>query len=236
MSALRSIIFYIGYVLLILFVAIVLSPIALCLPYKRRFPVLNLYNRAIMAWFSLVCGVRVTVEGREHLPEGACVLLANHQGEWETLFLQILKPPVCTVLKQELLNIPVFGWSLRLVRPVALNRTSPAKALKQVISEGTARLKEGLSMLIFPEGTRMKPGEHKPFARSGAVIACRAGKPVVPIAHNAGHCWPSRHWVKRAGHITLVVGRPIETEGRDASEVSREAEAWINATRERIGG
>lgn len=235
MNALRSIIFYIGYVILVLCVTVILSPIALCLPYKKRFPVLNLYNHAMMKWLSIACGIRVTVEGREHLPESACVLLPNHQSEWETLFLQILKPPVCTVLKQELLNIPFFGWSLRLIRPVALNRSNPTRALKQVIKEGVARLKDDLSMLIFPEGTRLAPGEHKPFAKSGALIACRANRPIVPIAHNAGRCWPNSSWIKQPGRIILVVGAPIQTEGRDANEVTREAEAWINATRERIG-
>lgn len=235
MNALRSIIFYIGYVVLVLFVAVILSPIALCLPYKKRFPVLNLYNRAMMKWLFIACGIRIEVKGRENLPEGACVLLSNHQSEWETLFLQILKPPVCTVLKKELLNIPVFGWSLRLIRPIALNRSSPTRALKQVIKEGAEKLKQGLSMLIFPEGTRLVPGERKPFAKSGALIACRAGCPVVPIAHNAGHCWPNRSWIKRPGRISVVVGAPIETEGRDAASVTQEAEAWINATCERLG-
>lgn len=234
MNALRSIIFYIGYVMLVLFVTTILSPIALCLPYKKRFPVLNLYNRAMMKWLFISCGIRVKVEGREHLPQGACVLLANHQSEWETLFLQILKPPVCTVLKQELLNIPVFGWSLRLIRPVALNRANPIRALKQVIKEGAAKLQDGLSMLIFPEGTRLAPGAHKPFAKSGALIACRAKCSVVPIAHNAGRHWPNSSWVKRPGCITLVIGKPIDTEGRDATDVTQEAEAWINAERERI--
>lgn len=236
MNALRSIIFYIGYVVLVLFVAVILSPIALCLPYKKRFPVLNLYNHAMMKWLFIACGIRIKVEGQHHLPREACVLLANHQSEWETLFLQILKPPVCTVLKQELLNIPVFGWSLRLIRPIALDRTSPARALKQVIKGGTEKLQEGLSMLIFPEGTRLAPGARKTFAKSGALIACRAHKPVVPIAHNAGHCWPNNSWIKRPGCITIVVGAPIQTEGRDAVEVTAEAEAWINAERERIQG
>ncbi|WP_414502445.1 lysophospholipid acyltransferase family protein [Zymobacter sp. IVIA_5232.4 C2] len=236
MNALRSIIFYIGYVVLVLFVAVVLSPIALCLPYKKRFPVLNLYNQAMMGWLSIACGIRIDVTGREHLPKGACVLLSNHQSEWETLFLQILKPPVCTVLKKELLNIPVFGWSLRLIRPIALDRSSPTRALKQVIKEGPEKLKQGLSMLIFPEGTRLAPGERKPFAKSGALIACRANCPVVPIAHNAGHCWLNNSWIKRPGRITVVIGAPIETLGRDAASVTEEAEAWINAERERIGG
>ena len=236
MNALRSVIFYIGYVVLVLFVAMILSPIALCLPYKKRFPILNLYNKAMMGWLCMACGIRIEVQGREHLPEKACVLLSNHQSEWETIFLQVLKPPVCTVLKRELLSIPLFGWSLRLVRPIALDRANPTRSLKQVIKEGPEKLAQGLSMLIFPEGTRLAPHSYKPFAKSGALIACRAHCEVVPIAHNAGHCWPSGSWIKRPGCITLVVGKPISTDGRDAGSVTQEAEAWINAMRKQIDG
>ena len=82
------------------------------LPLAGRYRLLNLYNHFIVGWFARVCGVRYTVRGRDNVPAGPVVILANHQCEWETLFLQILKPPVCTVLKQELLNLPLFGWAL----------------------------------------------------------------------------------------------------------------------------
>lgn len=236
MNALRSVIFYIGYVLLILFMAITLVPVACLLPYKRRFPVLNLYNYLMTRWFSLACGVRLTVSGREHLPTGACVMMANHQSEWETLYLQALNPPVCTVLKKELLNIPVFGWALRLIRPISLDRSKPARAMKQVLVQGKARLEDGLSILIFPEGTRVAPGQRKPFAKSGFHIACRAGVPIVPIAHNAGRCWQGNALAKRSGRITLVIGEPVSTVGREVQDVLEEVELWINTTRERIGG
>ncbi|OBX38201.1 acyltransferase [Halomonas elongata] len=118
---------------------------------------------------------------------------------------------------------------LRLLHPIALDRSKPARAMKQVLTQGKQRLEEGLSVLIFPEGTRVEPGQRRRYNKSGAVIACRAGMPVVPVAHNAGERWPGRHWVKRPGRLTLVVGEPIETVGRSAEEVLAETEAWIEA-------
>ncbi|QFT86448.1 1-acyl-sn-glycerol-3-phosphate acyltransferase [Halomonas sp. THAF12] len=229
MSVIRSIIFYIGYFIAMLVCGVLFLPPAPLLPLRSRYRLLNLYNHFIIAWFRLVCGVRYEIRGLERLPDGPCVLLSNHQCEWETVYLQLLKPPVCTVLKKELLSIPIFGWGLRLLHPIALDRSKPARAMKQVLIQGKTRLEEGLSVLIFPEGTRVEPGKRRRYNKSGAVIACRAGKPVVPVAHNAGERWPGRHWVKHPGRLTLVVGEPIETVGRSPEEVLAETEAWIEA-------
>ena len=229
MNVIRSLIFYVGYLLAMLVCGVLFLPPAPFLPLGSRYRLLNLYNHFIIAWFRLVCGVRYEFRGHERLPDGPCVILANHQSEWETVYLQLLHPPVCTVLKRELLNIPIFGWALRLLHPIALDRSKPARAMKQVLTQGKARLEEGLSVLIFPEGTRVSPGSRVRYNKSGAVIACRAGMPVVPVAHNAGERWPGRHWVKKPGRLSLEVGPPIATEGRTPEEVMAEAEAWIEA-------
>ncbi|MFY0992148.1 lysophospholipid acyltransferase family protein [Halomonas sp. C05BenzN] len=229
MNVLRSLLFYAGYFLAMLVCGVLFLPVAPLLPLRERYRLLNLYNHFIIAWFRIACGVRYRISGRERLPQGPCVILANHQCEWETVYLQLIKPPVCTVLKRELLNIPLFGWGLRLLHPIALDRSKPARAMRQVLSQGRTRLEEGLSVLIFPEGTRVAPGSRKRYNKSGAVIACRAGKPVVPVAHNAGERWPGRHWVKNPGRLSLVVGEPIETVGRTPEEVLVEVEAWIEA-------
>ncbi|KAA0013197.1 1-acyl-sn-glycerol-3-phosphate acyltransferase [Billgrantia pellis] len=229
MNVLRSLLFYLGYFLAILISGILFLPVAPLLPLRSRYRLLNLYNHFITAWFRWTCGVRYRIQGRERLPSGPCVILANHQCEWETIYLQILKPPVCTVLKQELLRIPIFGWGLRLLHPIALDRSKPARAMRQVLSQGVARLQEGLTVLIFPEGTRVSPGQRRRYNKSGAVIACRAGVPVVPVAHNAGERWPGRHWVKNPGELNVVVGEPIETIGRTPEEVLVATEAWIEA-------
>lgn len=229
MNVIRSLIFYAGYGLAMLVCGVLFLPPAPFLPLASRYRLLNLYNHFIIAWFRLVCGVRYELRGLDRLPDGPCVILANHQSEWETVYLQLLHPPVCTVLKRELLSIPIFGWGLRLLRPIALDRSKPARAMKQVLTQGKARLEAGLSVLIFPEGTRVPPGRRVRYNKSGAVIACRAGMPVVPVAHNAGERWPGRHWVKRPGRLSLEVGPPIATEGRTPEEVMAEAEAWIEA-------
>ncbi|MFC0268979.1 lysophospholipid acyltransferase family protein [Kushneria aurantia] len=234
MKLLRSLLFYAGYLLAITVGAFTLLPLALVLPLGGRFRVLNLYNRFIVAWFGLCCGVRYRIEGRDNIPDGAVVMLANHQSEWETLFLQTLKMPLCTVLKQELLRIPVFGWGLRLLKPIPLDRSKPSKALRQVLSEGAERLSQGLSVLLFPEGTRVPPGQRRRFNKSGVHIACRAGVPVLPIAHNAGEHWPGHGVIKHPGQIRVVIGAPIATAERSPEAVTRDVEQWIETQLARI--
>lgn len=234
MNALRSVIFYIGYFGAMLLIGIFCLPIAPFMPLSGRYRLLNLYNHFLMVWFRVACGVRYEIEGRDNLPEGPCVIQANHQCEWETVFLQVMKPPVCTVLKQELLRFPIFGWALRLLDPIALDRSRPARAMKQVLTQGVVRLNSGLSVLIFPEGTRVEPGIRTRYNKSGSVIACRAGVPVLPVAHNAGERWPGRHWVKRPGVLRVRIGAPIATEGKTSDEVNAEVEAWIEAQLQEI--
>lgn len=234
MNVLRSVIFYIGYFGAMLLIGVLCLPIAPFLPLSGRYRLLNLYNHFLMVWFRVACGVRYEIEGRENLPSGPCVIQANHQCEWETVFLQVMKPPVCTVLKQELLRFPIFGWALRLLHPIALDRSRPARAMKQVLTQGVTRLQGGLSVLIFPEGTRVEPGVRKRYNKSGSVIACRAGVPVLPVAHNAGERWPGRHWVKRPGVLRVRIGAPITTDGKTSDNVNAEVEAWIETQLQEI--
>lgn len=234
MRMLRSLLFYAGYLLAIIVSAFTLVPLAFCLPLQGRFRVLNLYNHFIVFWFGVSCGVRYQVEGRDNVPQTPAVLLANHQSEWETLFLQTIKSPMCTVLKRELLNIPVFGWALRLLRPIPLDRSKPSRALRLVLTEGAERLSSGLSVLLFPEGTRVPPGQRRKFNKSGIHIACRAGVPVLPVAHNAGEHWPGKGMIKTPGQINVVIGKPIATENRTPDEVTAEVEQWIEQQLVRI--
>lgn len=233
-NAFRSLVFYLGYFSAMLLCGVLFLPLAPFLPLAGRYRLLNLYNYFLIFWFRVACNVRYDIQGREHIPVGPCVIQANHQCEWETVFLQVMKPPVCTVLKQELLRIPIFGWGLRLLRPIGLDRSKPARAMKQVLTQGVARLQSGLSVLIFPEGTRVDPGQRKRYNKSGTVIACRAGVPVLPVAHNAGERWPGRYWIKRPGVLRVRIGAPIPTEGRTPDEVLAEVERWIETTLEEI--
>jgi 1-acyl-sn-glycerol-3-phosphate acyltransferase len=99
-----------------------------------------------------------------------------------------------------------------------------------VVHKGTARLREGLSLLVFPEGTRVAAGETRRYGVSGALLASRAGCVVVPVAHDAGFYWPRRGLLKKPGTITVVIGPPIAAAGRDPREINDEVQAWIEAT------
>ena len=140
------------------------------------------------------------------------------------------------MLKRELLWIPVFGWGLALMRPIAIDRKSGRRAVKQVVRQGLRRLAEGCWVVIFPEGTRVAPGRRLRYRLGGAVLAEESGFPVVPVAHNAGEYWPRRSFLKRPGTIRVVIGAPIQSESRTAPDIIRQVEDWIEGTMERIGG
>lgn len=185
---------------------------------------------AIMLWLlRRLCGVRWSVEGREHLPSQPAVILSKHQSAWETLAFQAIFPPQVHVLKRELLWIPFFGWGLALMSPIAIDRARGLAALRQIARKGKQRLEQGFWVVIFPEGTRVAPGEKRKYQLGGAWLAVHAGAPVVPVAHNAGRAWPRNSFLKHSARITVRIGPPIPSAGRDPNEVNAQAEAWIEA-------
>lgn len=165
--------------------------------------------------------------GAEKLPSEPVVILANHQSQWETIFFYKLVFPVAPILKRELMNIPFWGWALRLQKPIAIDRSKPREAGKSLLIQGVDRVKRGYSIIIFPEGTRSQPGTLKRFSRGGARLAVAAGAPIVPIAHNAGVCWPARTFIKYPGLITVTIGSPISTSEASDDRLTSEVESWI---------
>jgi len=191
-------------------------------------------NRLISAWARFMVGlspallgIRYRVEGLEHLPPGPAIILAKHQSAWETIAFQVIFPPLCFVLKRELLRIPFFGWGLAMTSPIAIDRSAGREALREIEAQGKQRLADGLWVVIFPEGTRIAPGERGKYNIGGAWLAAKTGVPVVPVAHNAGRVWPKNALLKRPGEITVRVGPAIVTQGRKANEINAEVEAWI---------
>lgn len=140
------------------------------------------------------------------------------------------------VLKRELMWIPLFGWALTLMKPIAINRGAGRKAVEQVVEQGRERLHEGIWVVIFPEGTRTAPGQRRRYGLGGAVLAEASGYPVVPVAHNAGHFWPRRKAIKQPGTVRVVIGPAIDPRGLTAAEINRRAEAWIESTVARLEG
>ena len=150
----RSFVFYIGFYASIFFHSAVCVIVCPLLSVKRRFAFVTLVTRFITWWLRITCKINVNVKGYENIiTDQTYIVMCNHQSAWETFFLQTLFSPLSTVLKEELMRIPLFGRALRFLKPIAINRSQRFKAFKQLISQGKDRLKEGISVLIFPEGT-----------------------------------------------------------------------------------
>ena len=231
-ALLGSILFAICYGVLTGFTGLLAPVLAWVLPSSWRQPVLNVHNHILLYLFRVVVGVKIEVIGRENLPakNQPVVLAANHQSEWETYLLQVLKTPISTVLKQELLSIPFFGWGLKMVQPIAIDRSKRAGALKQILKQGKERIRAGRSVLIFPEGTRTIPGKERDFNKGAAMLAASAKTPILPVVHNAGHVWPGRTWRRYPGTITVVIGSLIDVEGKDTNQIHEEMETWMRET------
>jgi 1-acyl-sn-glycerol-3-phosphate acyltransferase len=204
-----------------------LSVLIFPLPAMARYRFISQWSR-IVDWLArVIVGITYRVEGLENLPSEPAVILSKHQSAWETIVFQQIFPPLSFVLKKNLLYIPFFGWGLALFSPIAIDRAAGREALKQIESQGRARLKSGFWVLIFPEGTRVAPGEAGRFQVGGAFLAVKAGVPVVPVAHNAGRYWPKNGFLKYPGEIVVRIGKPISTAGRKAAQVLVESEHWI---------
>ena len=199
------------------------------LPARWRYFVITRWTVFALFWLRISCGLGWRMSGRENVPDGPCVILCKHQSAWETMVLQRVFPPQSQVAKQELRWLPFFGWGLACMNPIFVDRKAGAKALRHLLSAGKERLKSGWCVLIFPEGTRVPPGERGKYSSSGAMLAVQSGYPVVPVAHNAGVFWPRNSMRKKAGTIDLVIGPPISPEGRTAADIAREVETWIEA-------
>jgi 1-acyl-sn-glycerol-3-phosphate acyltransferase len=232
MLYLRSLLFYLG--MWIVTIPVILAPLLFPFPPLARYRVLSQWSKVVLWWLRLTCNVRFEVEGIEHLPKRSAVVLAKHQSTWETLAFQSIFPPQTWVLKKELLRIPVFGWGLAMTWPVAIDRSAGREALRQVIEQGKERLAGGLWMIIFPEGTRMPAGTKGRYAVGGAMLAEKAGAPVVPVAHNGGEHWPKNGMLKYPGTIRVVIGPTIDPQGKSASEINTLTENWIEGQMARI--
>ncbi len=198
------------------------------LPLSAREAVARTWCRLVLALLRVICGVRHRVEGLDDLPPGPAVILSKHQSAWETIAYRAIFPlRLSWVMKKSLFRIPFYGWALRALEEIGIDRDAGREALRQIERFGAAHLRAGRWVVIFPEGRRVTPGEAGKYAQGGARLACAAGVPVVPVAVDSGRCWPFPGWRKYPGTITVRVGPAIATEGRGPAEVTRLTRDWI---------
>lgn len=199
--------------------------------YSSKFRLVVWYSNSFIYLAKIICGVNYKIEGLENIPtKGPAVILSNHQSFWDNIIMPVLFPMQSWVIKKQLLNIPIFGLGLKLMEPIALDR-SQAMSVRQLLQLGTKKLQDGIWVVIFPESTRLNPGQTVPFKAGCASLAHINNVPIVPMAHNAGTLWPKGFWLK-SGTITVKIGKPLyPREGQDARELSAEVEQWIISTK-----
>ena len=187
-----------------------------------------------------ICGVRYHVQGMQHLPSAAdessaVVLAAKHQSTWETFALPTLMPhPLAYVFKRELLYIPFFGWAMGRLDMIHIDRSKRGEAWAKVAAQGRRLAAEGIWVIMFPEGTRIPRGQQGSYKSGAARLAIARSVPIVPIAASSAKCWPRKSFLLRPGLVDVSIGPPISSHGRQADELMREVQAWIEAEMRRL--
>jgi len=230
---LRSVVFLILQAMLTVIWSVVSL---LTFPFRpfTRYRIITLWSRLVVWLAQVICGVRYQVRGLENLPRQPSIVLAKHQSAWETIAFEVFLPPQVWVLRRSLLRVPFFGWGLAMMSPIAIDRGAGMQALKQMLEQGRQRLAQGFWIIIFPEGTRIAPGQRGRYQIGGAWLAVHTGAPVLPIAHNAGRLWRKNAFLKFPGTIIVSIGKPIDPQGLTPEELNRRVEDWVETETARL--
>ena len=222
-----AVVFALSVGLLTIPYGLTLGVLGWALPLQSRFALVKQWRRSFIFLERHILGINVRVIGLENIPDEPCVIVSNHQSAWETVGLQTYFSPCVYVLKKELLAIPFFGWGLASVKMIAIERQSTIDSLKKVTDQGKDRLARGISVIVFPEGTRSHPDDLLPFQIGGAFLAVKCNALVLPVTHNAGRVWPKGAFLKGPGTITVVIGKAIDPAGLRAQALNKMIELRI---------
>lgn len=232
-ALLRSSLFAL-FEIVITFVFAILALLCFALPARARYRIITTWSKLMVAGAEKICGIRYRVLGAENVPPPPFIVLSKHQSAWETLAFQAIFPPQVWVVKRELLWIPFFGWGLAMLSPIAIDRGAGSRALNQLLEQGRERLARRYCIVIFPEGTRVAPGQRGKYQAGGAWLAVKTGTPVLPVAHNAGELWPRDAFIKHPGLVTVSIGAPIDARQLAPGKLNGAVEDWIENEMRRI--
>ena len=225
MLLLRSLLYFVGSIISLILISFSgLLLIFASYPTRQKFH--SQWAIFCMWWLKITLNIKTNVVGRENIINSSCIIISNHQSTWETLAFQTIFPAHTWVLKRELLWLPVFGWSLALLKPIIINRGEKLNAIKKVIKQGADRLEKGISIVIYPEGTRQPYKKLGVYQNGGSAIAKKTGYSIVPVYHNAGKIWPKGSFIKKPGVITVVIGEAISQSNLKPSEVTENIRQW----------
>lgn len=207
-TALRSLLFNIAFFLWAMLSAVIFAPLFL-ISSKASLSSGAPWARVSLVLARLICGITYELRGQEYLSKTPVIYASKHQSAWDTIiFLIIIRHPAY-VLKRELLRIPLWGWYLWRMKMIAIDRSAGGAGLKDMLKQAKARMAEGRSIVIFPEGTRQKVGAPAHYHPGILALYNQLKLPVVPVALNSGCFWGRNAFTKRPGHIVLQLLPPI---------------------------
>ena len=210
MAPLRSLLFNIAFYAWTAVYLILGLPVLL-FPYPVTYGFGRLWVRVSLFLLRTLVGLDHRVAGLEHRDkQPQAIYAAKHQSAWDTLIFALYLHHPAYVLKRELVFLPLFGFYLMRAGMIPVDRQGRASALKRMLATAKRRRGEGRDLLIFPEGTRVAPGQHRPYHPGIAALYGHLDLPVVPVALNSGLFWGRRAFNKKPGRITLEFLPPIE--------------------------
>lgn len=234
MLLIRNLIYWLILVLSLL----LMFPLIVCAtPFPKGANHVSRWWIAIMMWsLKHIIGLHYRVQGQDNIPSQPAIICSKHQSGWETLALQEIFPMQVYVAKRELFNIPVFGWGLRLVKTIGIDRGNGNQANQQLAQQGAARKQEGFWITIFPEGTRVPAGTKGRYKLGAARMAKLFEMDMVPVALNSGEFWPRNSFLKYPGTIDVIIGKPISHQSGDEATLMAQCETWIESQQAHITG
>jgi len=224
MNAVRSLLFALVFYTGTIGFVLVAFPTALfgSRPLRRHVRSWARFHRRCAAW---ILGITTRVEGP--VPSGAVLVAAKHQSMFETLEVVLLLDEPAVVMKRQLADIPLFGRVTLLYGCIPVDREGGAAALRQMMRAAEGAIAEGRPIVIFPEGTRVPPGERPPLQPGFAGLYRALKLPVAPLALDSGRVWPARGLVKRPGIVTMRFGEAVPA-GLKRGEIESAVHAAIN--------
>jgi len=213
----------------------IVAILLLLFSFKTRYYFLNFYSRFNLWVLKVFCSIDYKIEGAENIIRNeGFIIMSKHQSALETMLVQRIFPPLTFVVKRELIWIPFFGWGLKSMDPIAIDRSAGRRAIVHIVKQGIDRLNKGICIVIYPEGTRSRPGTKRRYKLGGAILAEKSGRKVIPVAHTCGEFWPKGFVARQSGTMRMVIGPAIETQNKTAAQINQEAELWIETKMKEI--
>ena len=204
----RSIIFYVFLGVWTILIGTIFLPFLL-MPYSHLRKPINIWILGIFKLLETICNITYEIKGGDNVPKYAVIVACKHQSTFETLALFLYLKKSIFIHKKQLFYIPIFGQYLKKSNMISIDRSGGASAIRKMLKQAKLKISQGYSIIVFPEGTRKKPGD-KPDYKTGFIgIYNETESEILPVAVNSGRYWPKHIFIKNSGKIIIKILKPI---------------------------